>query len=335
MFRYFWVVFFLYYNFSIFATTAKKELTVYTYSSFNSEWGPGPKIFSTFEKKCSCKVKVISLEDTGQLLARALLEKKSPKADILLGLNDTHLTSLEKLDIFASYQGNNYQKLTKNLQIDKQKRFIPFDYGHIAFIYDSKTIKHPPKSLEDLTHPRFKEKIVIESASTSAPGLSFLYWTIQKYGENNFLDYWQRLSDNILSIPSNWSIAYGMFTNGETPIVLSYITSAAYHRIVEENDRYKAAIFTNGHYPQIEFATIIKKENNQKISQEFIDFLLSSISQNIIPTSNWMYPAISYQELPAGFISPDSIKTLPILKKVNAEKTKKWLKLWSMVIRKR
>src|SRR3954453_10356425 len=28
------------------------KLTVYTYSSFNSEWGPGPKITPIFEQQC-------------------------------------------------------------------------------------------------------------------------------------------------------------------------------------------------------------------------------------------------------------------------------------------
>ena len=91
------------------------DLTIYTYSSFNSEWGPGPKVFPLFEKKCSCKLKIVTLEDTGQLLARFLLEQKSSKnklskADILLGLNDTHLAKLKNLDLFASYQGKLYSK---------------------------------------------------------------------------------------------------------------------------------------------------------------------------------------------------------------------------------
>ena len=312
-----------------------KELTIYTYSSFDSEWGPGPKVFPVFEKQCSCKLKVIALEDAGQLLARALLEKKYPKADILLGLNDTHLNELKKLNIFASYQGKNYQKLPKNLQLDKKKRFIPFDYGHLAFMYDSQKIKNPPQSLEDLTQPRFKNKIVLTSATTSAPGLSFLYWTILEYGEFGFLDYWQKLAKNILTITPGWGSAYGMFTSGETPIVLSYVTSEAYHKIAESNDRYKAALFNDGHYLQIEFATILKKSKNPKLAQSFIDFMLSDFFQNTIPTSNWMYPAISYQKLPAGYPVFSSIRSLPLLKIDNTQKTKEWLKNWSKVVRKR
>ena len=29
------------------------DLTLYTYDSFNSEWGPGPVVFKRFEEECS------------------------------------------------------------------------------------------------------------------------------------------------------------------------------------------------------------------------------------------------------------------------------------------
>ncbi len=313
------------------------DLTIYTYSSFNSEWGPGPKVFPLFEKKCSCKLKIVTLEDTGQLLARFTLEQKnsknkSSKADILLGLNDTHLAKLKKLDLFASYGGKLYSKLEKNFQLDEKKRFIPFDYGHLAFIYDSEKIKNPPRSLKDLTDKRFRKKIVIESPVSSAPGLSFLHWTILKFGEKGFVDYWQKLSPNLINITSGWSAAYGMFVKGETPIVLSYVTSSAYHKIVEGEKKYKAAIFAEGHYPQIEFATISKKSKNLELAQEFIDFMLSEDFQNAIPTSNWMYPVIAYKNFPKEFDKEP--KTLPLLdEKAITKKQRKWLRQWKTAIR--
>ena len=74
------ISFLLYLIFSLLPFFAiANDLTIYTYSSFNSEWGPGPKVFPLFEKKCSCKLKIVTLEDTGQLLARFLLEQKSSK----------------------------------------------------------------------------------------------------------------------------------------------------------------------------------------------------------------------------------------------------------------
>ena len=36
-------------------------LTIYTYESFNSEWGPGPVVFKNFEEQCGCKIKIVLL----------------------------------------------------------------------------------------------------------------------------------------------------------------------------------------------------------------------------------------------------------------------------------
>ena len=59
------------------------ELTIYTYDSFNSEWGPGPVVFKRFEEQCVCKLKVVSPGDSGTVLNRVILEKANPQADIL------------------------------------------------------------------------------------------------------------------------------------------------------------------------------------------------------------------------------------------------------------
>ena len=38
-------------------------LTIYTYSSFVAEWGPGPALQKEFEATCGCKIEWVSLED--------------------------------------------------------------------------------------------------------------------------------------------------------------------------------------------------------------------------------------------------------------------------------
>ena len=77
-------------SFSIYSASAA-DLTIYTYESFNSEWGPGPIVFKNFEKKCNCKIKIVTPGDSGTLLNRVILEMANPKADILLGLNNSQI----------------------------------------------------------------------------------------------------------------------------------------------------------------------------------------------------------------------------------------------------
>ena len=309
------------------------ELTIYTYDSFNSEWGPGPIVFKRFEEQCSCRLKVVSAGDSGTLLNRAILEKENPKADILLGLNNSELEKSFSYDLWEPYRSKLFEKIPQDLRVDKKYRVTPFDYGFIAFVYDSKKINNPPKSLQDLIDPKYRRKIVIENPKTSSPGLSMLHWTIAVYGEEDYLDYWKMLQPNLLSVTDGWSAAYGMFTKGETPIVLSYITSPAYHLEYEKTERFRAAIFQDGHFRQIEFAGIIKGTKHIKMAKKFIDFMLSDKFQNEIPLKNWMFPIIQYESL------PDSFRIAPIPKKVLAlrpvrvnHQNSKWLKAWSRIM---
>src|SRR5262245_48489377 len=67
-------------------------LTVYTYSSFVSDWGPGPAVKKAFEAECACRLNFVAVEDGVVLLSRLRLEGPSSPADVVLGL-DTNLTA--------------------------------------------------------------------------------------------------------------------------------------------------------------------------------------------------------------------------------------------------
>ena len=46
------------------------ELTVYTYDSFVSDWGPGPQVKEAFEAQCNCTLNLVGIEDGAALLSR-------------------------------------------------------------------------------------------------------------------------------------------------------------------------------------------------------------------------------------------------------------------------
>ena len=67
-------------------------LTVLTYDSFTSEWGPGPAVETAFEATCGCDLQFVTAGDGAALLARLQLEGAATDADVVLGL-DTSLTA--------------------------------------------------------------------------------------------------------------------------------------------------------------------------------------------------------------------------------------------------
>jgi thiamine transport system substrate-binding protein len=278
---------------SIFALTcglaaAEGKLTVYTYESFTAEWGPGPKVEATFEKECACDLEFVAVADGVAILNRLKLEGASTKADVVLGL-DTNLTAdATATGLFAPHGLDLGGLLVPGGYADDV--FVPFDYAHFAVIYDSEKVKSPPNSLAELIGGDPSQKIVIQDPRTSTPGLGLLLWMKRVYGDKAG-EAWGKLKPKILTVTPGWSEAYGLFTKGEAEMVLSYTTSPAYHRIAESSERYKAAAFAEGHYLQIEVAAKTVKGAANPLADKFLAFMVSPAFADIIPETNWMFPA--------------------------------------------
>jgi thiamine transport system substrate-binding protein len=282
-------------------TVPGADLTIYAYDSFVSEYGPAPKVVPRFESKYGVKVKLVSVGDAGQVLNRAILEKDHTVADIVLGIDNNLLAKALEADILQPYRSTNLSRIPEKLHFDGTYHVTPFDYGYFSIVYDSEKLASPPQRMEDLLNPGFRGKLILEDPRTSSPGLGFLLWTIAVYGESGYLDFWKKLMPNVLTITEGWDSAYGLFTSGEAPMVLSYTTSPAYHVQYEHTTRYRATIFKKGNYEQIEGAGITKGAPNLWAARQFIDFMLTPDFQDAIPTTNWMYPVNPSVKLPASF----------------------------------
>lgn len=312
---------------SVVAKADDKVLTVYTYESFISEWGPGPKVKAAFEKTCGCTVNFVGLEDGVALLNRLKLEGTSSTADLALGL-DTNLTEEAKqTGLFAPHGIDaSSAKVPGDFKDDV---FVPYDYGHFAVVYDTQTIKNPPKSLKELVEGDPNQKIAIEDPRTSTPGLGLLLWVKSVYGKDAPAA-WAKLKDRVLTVTPGWSEAYGLFTKGEVPMVFSYTTSPAYHMVADKTDRYQAASFSEGHYIQIEVAGLLKNAKHKDLAQAFLKFMLTTGFQDEIPTNNWMMPvAKTSAPLPDAFnklVQP--AKTFLMSPQEVAANRKAWIEEW-------
>ncbi len=296
-------------------------LTIYTYDAFAADWGPAPKIKKAFEKSHHCKLNFVGVSSSIGALRKIQLEGEDTKADILLGL-DTATAQIAKDTGLFAYHDNNLSILNR-LPISYTDRvFVPFDYSYFAFVYDSDKLKNPPTSFEALAKMPKDFKIVIEDPRSSTPGLGLLLWVKEIYGDKA-ADYWKRLAPHILTITKGWSEAYNLFLKGEADMVLSYTTSPAYHQLMEKKYNYKAAIFPEGHYMQIEVAGMLKSSQHKTLAREFLHFLHSARFAHLIPDTNWAYPVIQIKT-PLPFDVPSPKKSY-IWKGQKVEKMRKAL----------
>jgi len=271
-------------------------LTVLTYDSFTSDWGPGPAIEAAFEATCACDLRFVPAGDGAALLARIQLEGSASDADIVLGL-DTNLTAAAAATgLFAPHGVS--APTTLPVAFD-DPLFLPFDWGWFAFVHDRTKLPEAPTSFDALAASDLK--IVIQDPRSSTPGLGLLLWVKAAHGDRAG-EIWAALADNIVTVTPGWSEAYGLFLEGEADMVLSYTTSPAYHLIAEGDDTKAAALFEEGHYMQIEVAGKLAASDQPDLADQFLAFMLTDAFQSAIPETNWMYPAVTPAAgLPEGF----------------------------------
>jgi thiamine transport system substrate-binding protein len=271
-------------------------LTVLTYDSFTTEWGPGPAVEKAFEADCACDLRFITAGDGAALLARVQLEGAGSDTDVVLGL-DTNLTAAAAATGLFAPHGLTAAN-TLPVPYD-DPLFLPFDWGWFAFVYDRTKLATPPASFEALAESGLT--IIIQDPRSSTPGLGLLMWVKAAYGDRA-PEVWAALADNIVTVTPGWSEAYGLFLEGEADMVLSYTTSPAYHLIAEGDDTKAAANFAEGHYLQVEVAGKLAATDQPDLADRFLAFIGSDAFQTLIPTTNWMYPAITPASgLPKGY----------------------------------
>ena len=303
------------------------ELTIYTYDSFVSEWGPGPIIEKKFEEAFDIDLKLIAVDSAATLLNKVLLEGSNTKADIILGLDLNLFEAAEKSNLFTQHSIVNLNE-NLNLPVDwVSKIFVPYNYGYFAFVYNNKKLMNPPKSMEELINST-NAKIVIQDPRTSSPGLGLLTWMKALYGEDA-KHKWAKLNKKIISVTKGWTDSYyNFFMAGEADIVLSYSTSPAAHIMFENNYDISAAIFDEGNYISIEFAGILKSSKNKEMANNFLSFMITDSFQSIIPSTNIMYPVIDIKDLPEAYNQLRVPNVLQIDPKEINKKKEEWINEW-------
>ncbi|OLS25870.1 MAG: Thiamine-binding periplasmic protein precursor [Candidatus Heimdallarchaeota archaeon LC_3] len=321
------------------------------------------KIFNEWGEKNGYKVKIVDTNDANALLSLLTLESNNPKADVVIGL-DNALLALAKAEGYANqilepYRPKNSSQIRTDLvdQLDPNFLLTPIDYGALGFYYDTSIINDTiiPNlnnlTIDDLTDPTIASQLILEDALSSSPGTGFLLWSIASHKMQNNLDSWETFwallieNDDILITPS-WNEGFNALLSQEVnrSILLSYATSPAYDNCIFDYNG-TATFFTkeNGttnSWLQIEGIGLVKNSPNPDAGKKFIDWMISSEVQKIIPVTNWMYPAntIAQNELPACFneaaINPDDLFTLNNVLRISEVQNNiaNWLEKWDIII---
>lgn len=274
------------------------SLRVLSYSGFLAPWGPGPELAKLFSERTGIKVEFRDAGDAGLLIKKLELFP----SDVVIGLDELSLDSARA--------AVNWRGLPKGIVTDerwRQPEFVAFDWAPMSFIFRQGEIE-PPASLQDLLHERFRGAIVLTDPRTSAPGLLFLNWLVDEFGDDGAVRFLKQLKPNLHSVSSGWSQAYGLFSKKQAKLALSYLTSPVYHWTQDKDLSYQAAVFANGHATHVEYAGVPADCRHCEEAGKFLRFLLEDEAQKILMAKNVMLP------VSASAIGGSEYAKLPIVK---------------------
>ena len=324
-------------------TPEPQVLNVMTHDSF----AVSESVIEAFESENNVKVNFLLSGDAGSMLNQAVLTKGNPSADVLYGVDNTFLSRALEESIFEAFESPQLAHIPAEFKLDGTFSALPVDYGDVCINYDRGYFEAKnldlPKSLEDLANPVYEGMLVVENPATSSPGLAFLMATIVEYGEEDYLDYWQRLLDNGAVVVNDWETAYysnfsGSSGKGPQPMVVSYGTSPAAEVFFAETDLDEAPtaslVGRNMCYRQIEFVGILAGAENRKIAEAFVDFMLNILFQEDIPLNMFVFPVNENAVLPDVFVEhiqtvekPASLPMADI-----AANREQWIEDWREII---
>ncbi len=330
----------------------ERKVVIYTYDSLLA-WGKEEeklreRLFQKFTNETGIKVEVRYFASTGEMLAKLIEEVKSGRveADVVIGLDNIQIVKAKENNVLMKYTPRNIDEIYDWLieSYDPEHYAIPYDYGLIAFVYDTKYINETTMknlTFESFYNPDLASTLIVEDPRTSSVGLSFLLYEIavyDKYLGEDWKDWWTRVKPKV---EKGWGDAYDLFLKEQYHIVVSYGTDPAYSMYFYNSTRYKAALaHVNGKpvaWLQIEGIGIVNGAPHPEEAKKFIEWFLSVEVQREIPLNNWMYPANKNVELPDVYkyaVNPLNVEiaNIKLTQSEIEQNLDKWLDEWEQAV---
>jgi thiamine transport system substrate-binding protein len=321
-------------------TGAPETLTILAHDSFAN--AVDDETFASFTEVSGIEVEVLGGGDAGSVVNQAVLSADNPIADVLFGIDDTFLSRAIDEEIFVAHASEHIDAVSAELRYAGDS-VTPIDYGDVCFNYDKAYFADSsleiPDDLDDLTADEYGGLVTIEHPATSSPGLAFMLATIDRYGEDGWLEWWEEMKDGGINVVSDWETAYySEFTRygGDSAIVMSYASSPPAEVIFAEEplDEAPTGVIEAGCYRQIEYAGVLHGTEWPESAGDLIDFMLSVEFQERIPETWFVFPANQEAELPQTFVDHTVIPEDPadLDPEAIADNRERWIDEWIAVM---
>ncbi len=322
------------------APASDVTLTLLTHDSFDVS----SDVVAAFTEETGIDLQLAPVGDAGTLVNQAVLTRDAPQGDVLFGVDNTFLSRALEADLFVPYRSPELDAVDPRFVLDPEHRVTPIDHGDVCLNYDVAWFEERdldvPEELADLTDPAYAGLLAVQNPATSSPGLSFLLATVERFGEDGYLDVWEQLVANDVVVTNGWSEAYyeefSATGEGDRPLVVSYASSppAEVYFADPQPDTAPTGVIEASCFRQIEFAGILAGTPHEEEAQQLIDFLLSPTFQEDVPLTMFVFPVREDATLPDVFVEhavvPDD--PLELDPEVIGEGRERWVEAWTTTV---
>ncbi|MEX0592359.1 MAG: thiamine ABC transporter substrate-binding protein [Nitriliruptoraceae bacterium] len=312
---------------------------VLTHDSFDVD----ADLVAAYEHAHNLRIEFIAMGDAGSVVNQAILTRNAPQGDVLFGVDTTFLSRAIDAELFVSYRSPRLDAIDTRYLVDDEYRVTPIDVGDVCLNVDVGWFDDAglplPTDLDDLTDDAYRGLTAVMNPATSSPGLAFLLATVDRFGQDGWLDFWASLRANDVVVTDGWSETYyDEFTlhGGDRPIVVSYASSppAEVFFADPQPDVAPSAVIEASCFRQVEFAGILAGTEVEEAAGSVIDFLLSVKFQEGVPLTMFVFPVVNDAQLPDVFarhaVVPDS--PLELDPWVIGEHRDQWINDWTSTV---
>lgn len=265
--------------------TQNNSLTIFNWGEYID-----PDLISKFQKETGYKVNYMTFDSNEAMYSKVkqggtaydlivpsdYMIEKMAKENLLIKLDHSKIKGLKdddpKLLNPAFDQGNQYS--------------VPYFWGTLGIVYNSKTVTRPPKTLNDIWSPTYKNSILLTDSVRDVMAMVLskhgysLNTTNQKELDIAYQDL-LKLTPNVKAILGDEIMNY--MINNETPLAVVYSGQAAEMTSENKNLKYVIPERTNIWYDNL---AIPKTAKNVKAAYAFINFMQEP--KNAAQNAQWI-----------------------------------------------
>lgn len=270
---------------------------------------------------------VVQYMATGNSAAKIKNEGTNIEADIILDLETAQAENVK--ENFADISGFDTSKYLDG--INNSNKYLILAKYTMNLIIDKKYFEEhnlkEPKTYEDLLKPEYKNLIAMPDPKTSGTGYGFYLNAVNVMGENNAIEYFKKLKNNLREFTTSGSGPTNLLKQGEIAIAMG-MTQQGVEAINEGYDFKIIELETGSVYNTTSY-TIIKDRENKESVKEVFTWLINEFQPYIVEHS---YPDVILKNQESKMENyPTNLKDADMKNIESVETKNHLLELWSKV----